>query len=91
MRNQCLPKRLFIGGALSQPTDFMNGKAAGKKISGDRCTYRPDGGLLFMAGAWERSRIDDTLSFVILTTKANSFMSTSHRMPAPVKLPATNG
>ena len=35
-----------------------------------------------MAGAWERSRIDDTLSFVILTTKANSFMSDiHHRMP----------
>ena len=44
--------------------------------------YRPDGGLLLMAGAWERSRIDDTLSFVILTTKANSFMSNiHHRMP----------
>ena len=44
--------------------------------------YRADGARLSMAGSWERSPVDDTLSFVILTTEANSFMSNiHHRMP----------
>ena len=40
--------------------------------------YRSDGAHLSMAGAWERSPVDDTLSFVILTMEANSFMSNIH-------------
>ena len=66
------------------PADgFFEWEGSGKKSKRrPMYIYRSDGAHLFMAGAWERSPVDDTLSFVILTMEANSFMSNiHHRMP----------
>jgi putative SOS response-associated peptidase YedK len=48
--------------------------------------FRSDQELLCMAGVWERQRVEGTaryeLSFTILTTEANEFLSNiHHRMP----------
>jgi len=66
------------------PADgFFEWEGTGKKSARrPMYIYRSDGTQLLMAGAWERSSVDNTLSFAILTMEANSFMSDiHHRMP----------